>query len=578
MAEHLEVEWYKEPTDVVVVGSGCAGVMAAIKARQAGARVMLLTKGPFSCGCSSIAVGGIAAPLGHDDPRDNPEVLYQDIVAFEPGLCDQNLVWTVCEEINDLVRELDSWGTKFIKVGDKFQQKFTMGQTYARIVHHMDTTGSVLMKSMSKKLAGMDVTILSHTMVTDILVQDGATRGVLALDYKQGKLIVVPAPSVILATGGAGQAYLYNDNPSVVTGDGYALAYRAGAELMDLEFVGFMLCACYPGKLRWASSYASTSAFVMFGARFYNRLGERFMYKYYPESGDIQRSRARMVQAAAREIMEGRGSPHGGVFLDCSDSIAKMREFAPAGCDFFDRAGIDLRYQPQEIAPFAHTFQGGVRIDGFGQTQVPGLFAVGETAGGVLGGERLGGIPLAEAAVFGARSGRHAAARSNGIGDRGLDEELVNPHLAAIRALCERSDGAPGSQVRQEITGLLNEVAGPVRTEESLQKGLRRLDEMAHTVVPRICVDASQSSSRWSGKLRETFETLNMFEVARAVMRLAESRKESRGFHYRIDFPEQDDAHFRKNGIMSKNSDTVLYHDPPVRSARPDRLIGDEEV
>jgi fumarate reductase (CoM/CoB) subunit A len=562
-------------TDVLVVGSGAAGAMAAIKAVNQGADVLVVTKGPYPSGNSSIAAAGYGAPLGYADPRDNPQAYYEDITRAGQGLCNEKIVRAWIGKIIEITKEMDGWGIDLIKENGKLSQKPREGHTYPRLVHHYGTTGSAVMKCLGEKSKEIGFKILDHTIIGGLFRDAESIAGAWGFQYHSGKLFFISAKVIVWATGGMGNLYPFTDNVKMATGEGYTIAFKAGAELTGMEFCHFLPTICYPEKMRTSSSVLRFTKILIKagGARYYNKLGERFMRKYFPAEGDFTNEESDIVKAVSREIYEGRGSSHGGVYLDVSDVPEELwkKECAPLW-EKAARAGIDLTAQPLEILPHPHDMIGGIKIDENGCTAVPGLFSAGETAGGAHGASRLGGSALSEALSFGAICGENAARSAAGIKrqpeisqNRKLE---VNEHLQSL--LNRRSDLSP-AVIRLRVQQIVNKYLNVAREEIGLNQALAELKETEANMLPEMIV-WSDEEKKMNLQIAEAMETEGQVELAKIIAQAALIRKESRGSnyggHYRIDYPDRDDKNWLKNVVLKRepNGSISYYTEDTVKA------------
>ena len=417
-------------TDVLVIGSGAAGCLAAIKAKEEEAQVLVATKGPFPCGNTSIAFGGYAVAL---DPRDSPDLHAEDTMKVGGGLNNHKVVKAFINEVVKVTKEMDAWGIDLVKKEGRFDLKYASDHTFPRIVHHYDATGRAVMKCLGRRAREVGIRALEDTIISGLLLRGGEIAGAWGVHYHTGNLVYIRAKSVVLATGGMGHLFTITDNARPITGEGYVLAFRAGAELIDMEMIDFHLTPCYPERMK---GYQIMSAGLLHGGkgRLYNGLGERFIHRHYPGIGESQCQHYQSNRAAGIEIFEGRATEHGGVYLDASDVTQEQAANFPTTWRAFKSAGINLQYQPMEVIPNPHTFLGGVRIDETGATTVPGLFAGGEAAGGVHGANRLGANALADALGFGSILGRSAARYAKRLRGRreSLPEKEIEKELKEI--------------------------------------------------------------------------------------------------------------------------------------------------
>jgi len=522
-------------TDILVVGGGAAAALAAIRATEKGVRAILMTKSGFPSGASVMARSGFQAAMGHSDPADSPEVHYQDTMKAGSGLNSPALVRRMCEDIVRIVGDLDNWGVDLIKDGEKFSQRHRVGCTYPRHLHHYDTTGKAIMQTLKDHVVKRGIPVLAHNMVVDIFSDGGDVCGALALDYESGKFTVVEAPAVIIAAGGAGWLYAVTDNSPMMTGDGYALALRQGLPLIDMEMIDFQLQVCHPPEIKRYPP--NSSAWIAAGACFYNGLGERFMRRHQP--GTLEKSsRAMINRAVGIELHEGRGTKNGGVYLDLSAIPPEdLPQIGPSIYGTFARNGIDLSYQPMELAPGAHTFLGGVLIREDGSTEIGGLYAAGEVAGGVHGANRLGGNAVTDPLVFGDLAGSAAADYIAGCKPKAVPDTEAGDRIAAALEMTRRSSGVSPREAAQKVQAIMHENVGIVRSASRLSRAIQALDEIAAEVIPAL--SAGGNSARAAAMdLRRGLEVINMVAAGKAIAMSALARQESRGAHYRLDFPK----------------------------------------
>jgi L-aspartate oxidase len=489
---------------LIVLGSGISGLFVALEARKLGP-VLVLTKGSIDDCNTRWAQGGIAAAIG---PLDSPHQHLADTVAAGAGLVDRRMAGILCSEaparINDLVR----YGVAFDSLGGEVALGREAAHTQSRILHAGgDRTGAEIENALTTAVSDPAITVLDHTLATRLVIDGCRVRGVEAIDLESGERIDYVADNVVLATGGAGRLFSHTTNPEVATGDGVALAFEAGAELSDLEFYQFHPTALrYPG----APPFLISEAVRGEGATLRNRDGEAFMARYHP-LGDLA---PRDVVARAI-VSEMRRDQVDSVQLDCTGlrSVDVAARF-PAIFAFCTGAGINMRTEPIPVAPAAHYMMGGVRTDEWGRTTLTGLYACGEVAcTGVHGANRLASNSLMETVVFGKRVVEHIAS-----GEAGAAASSGNAEALAL------SGGNPASH--QELQRMMWECAGIERDELGLARAI-------------------ETSANWSGNaagpIRQQYERRQMAVLARLMLTSAERRRESRGAHFRIDFPEPDE-------------------------------------
>src|SRR5215468_391140 len=445
----LDVPLKRHETDVLIIGGGAAGTMAAFECAEAGVDVIQVTKGRATSGTTTVARGGFAAAMGEDD---SPELHLQDILKYGGELIDPELARVWVYDIIDVVHDLESWGAEFVRRADgRLDLKEFPSHSRNRACHHYDTTGNMITKVLSKKLrADARITRHSLTAVVDLVVRDGRVVGAWGVDYRNGTLVIYRAQQVILCTGGGSGLFYVNDNPPQVTGDGYVLGFRAGVPLVGIEMIDFQAMCCSPKELFGFAPHPT--GFINAGAVFRNQQGEEFLKRYFPDTAEHS-TRSEVILAMAKEIHAGRAGSTGGIFMDATkvpmDVIQKQIPHVYKTCL---HRHIDITRTPLEVAPGSHTWLGGLKIDIDGKTPVAGLFAAGETAGGIHGGNRIGGSALSASLVYGRRAGRKAAALA-----REARVDLARPEVDAIpefeRAwladLMRRDSGILQSDVRK---------------------------------------------------------------------------------------------------------------------------------
>jgi L-aspartate oxidase len=502
-------------TDFVIAGAGIAGLRAAIELASAG-RVLVIAKDSLRESSSEYAQGGIAAALNDDDDIELHE---QDTLTAGDGLCDAEAVHTLVEEAPAAIEQLIEWGTNFDREGSELQFGREGAHSRNRILHAQgDSTGREIVRSLRQKAGTLpNITFQSFAAVTDLLVQNGEVRGISAHDGTTGATVLVQARGVLVATGGLGRAFANTTNPDVATGDGVACAFRAGAEIGDIEFVQFHPTALYiPSAPRFLLSEALRGE----GATLRNAAGERFMHRYHP----LEELAPRDVVSRAI-VMELRGSGDPCVFLDLTHlPPGFVRERFPRIFQTCLQYGIDLETTPAPVRPAAHYAMGGIRTNLFGQSSLPGLFAAGEAAcTGVHGANRLASNSLLEALVFGGRAGA-------------VMRELNDMPSGQARP----ADSASFPNVDEnELRQLAWNSIGIIRSGPELQAGFQQLQSHPSRTLP--------------APARADFELRNIHEVATLIACAALAREESRGGHYRIDFPQKSPA-FERHSVLTRRA------------------------
>jgi fumarate reductase (CoM/CoB) subunit A len=514
--------------DVLVIGGGLAGMQAALEASRLGARVIIASEQKVGrSGNSVIAEGGYAAPFGHGDPRDNPEIFCEDILRSGQFLNDRALARILAEGSCRAVEELRRAGVPFRMEGERYAQKHYPGHTYSRNCYLVREGGIHITSPLLEDLRRRGVGLLPHSYALRLLVAGSECCGALFSATRSGALFVVRAKATILACGGAAAIYRHSTNVRGATGDGYVLALEAGAALRDMEFVQF-----YP-TIMLGPVRNFLMDFSPFGRRapLVNRLGERFLERYAP---DTLESCTRDVKSRAifTEVREGRGV-EGGVVMDISALPRKeMETYTARFCRVFARRNLDPHREQIVVAPAAHFFMGGVVIDERCRTGVPGLFACGEVTGGVHGANRLADNALSECQVFGQTAGEHGARYALG---RALTHETASEREPPMR----RSAGPPPSPGWMARLGeLMWEKVGIQRDREGLEEAIGDLG--------RLREDVGASLAAASGaELYRVTKVRNAVATGLMVAKAALARRESRGAHFRRDFPDQDSGFSR---------------------------------
>ncbi len=576
--------------DVLVIGAGGAGLRAAIEASAAGARVGLVTKSLLGKAHTVMAEGGIAAALANVDGRDDWMTHFADTMRGGQYVNDPAMAEFHAREAPDRVRELEAWGAVFDRTDDeRILQRNFGGHKYPRLAHVGDRTGLEMIRTLQDHGIHLGMEVHMEWTITRLLTDGGRVVGAFGYDREKGRFHLFRASAVVLATGGIGRAFRITSNSWEYTGDGHALAYAAGAELIDMEYVQF-----HPTGMVWPPSVRGilvTEGVRGEGGVLRNSEGRRFMFDDIPdlyanqtasdpEEGwrytqgdkDARRppellTRDHVARCIVREIREGRGSPHGGVFLDIAwireklkDGPAHIRRKLPSMYhQFKELAGIDITAEPMEVGPTTHYVMGGVRVDGETQmSRVPGLFAAGECAGGLHGANRLGGNSLSDLLVFGKRAGQYAAAYAseNPRGDH-ASAEGEQSESASAEALAPFDDPAGGAEavnpyaIQSELQDLMQDRVGIVRNQEQLESGLEGVLALRERSAG-VRVDGNRS---WNPGWHTALDLPNLLLVSEAVARTAALRKESRGAHFREDHPGKDDHWGRTTLVARRGAD-----------------------
>jgi succinate dehydrogenase / fumarate reductase flavoprotein subunit len=562
--------------DVLVMGAGGAGMRAAIAAAEAGCTTVVVTKSLLGKAHTVMAEGGIAAGLGNVDPGDSWEVHFADTMLGGQLINNWRMVDLYAREVIDRVYELERWGGLFDRTGDgRIMQRAFGAHSWKRLAHVGDRTGLELIRTCQDRLvhtAGSDV-LMECTLTRLLQEPGGRVCGAMGYDRNTGQLVVIRAHAVVLGSGGWGRMYRHTSNSWEGTGDGAAMAYQAGAELQDMEFVQF-----HPTGMVWppgARGILVTEGVRGEGGILRNSEGERFMERYDPVKKDLS-SRDVVARSIYREVRAGRGSPHGGAFLDIATrlSAAEIHRKLPSMYEQFHAlAGVDITREPMEVYPTIHYTMGGVRVDAeTGATTVPGLYAAGECAAGLHGANRLGGNSLGDILVFGRRAGEAAAELAH------RSPSLASPSEAQIaeeeRALLEPlsgGDGRPGEnpyELHRALQEAMQDDAGIGRDEESLKRALQAIGELGERSRRMRVGGGRVLNPGWHTCRDVEF----MLVVSEAIVRSALERRESRGSQWRFDFPEKDDRLSRVNFVAVRRGTGMAVEERPV-ALMPDEAV-----
>jgi succinate dehydrogenase/fumarate reductase flavoprotein subunit len=557
-------------TDVLIIGGGAAATMAAFECAEAGVGVIQVTKGRATSGTTTVARGGFAAAMGEDD---SPELHLQDILKYGGELIDPELARVWVHDIVDVVHDLELWGAEFVRGADgRLDLKSFPSHSRNRACHHYDTTGNMITKVLSKKLRA-DARIGKHsiTAIADLLKQGDRVVGAWGVNYQTGELVIYHAQQIILCTGGGSGLFYVNDNPPQVTGDGYVLGFRAGVPLLGIEMIDFQAMCCSPQELFGFAPHPT--GFINAGAVFRNQKGKEFLKEYFPDTAE-QSTRSEVILAMAKEIHAGRATATGGIFMDATkvpmDVIQKQIPHVYKTCL---HRGIDITKTPLEVAPGSHTWLGGLQIDIDGRTPVAGLFAAGETAGGIHGGNRIGGSALSASLVYGRRAGRRAAAlvKESRVDLAGPDVDAIpDSERAWLAELMRRDSGPLQSDVRMNCRMLAHMKLGPIRQEATLKEALAEYERIEREDVPAMRLDEkARSSDKVRGEeLESALSVRNLALLGRILATAALARTESRGAHFRLDFPHPDNVRWRVvTRLQPGPNGAIEFYTDPVKEA-----------
>jgi len=584
--------------DVVVIGAGGAGLRAAIESSALGAKTALVCKSLLGKAHTVMAEGGIAAALAHVDPQDNWQTHFRDTMKGGQLLNHWRMAQLHAQEAPDRVRELEKWGAVFDRTTDgRILQRAFGGHTWKRLAHVGDRTGLEMIRTLQDRGVHQGIDVFMECTVVGLLKDGDRVSGALAYWRETGRFVVFRAKAVVLATGGYGKAWKVTSNSWEYTGDGPALAYEAGAELIDMEFFQF-----HPTGMIWPPGVMGiliTEAVRGEGGVLTNSKGERFMWKYLPENKrkefaetpeeaqkwvdmvvagkqtDARRppelsTRDNVARAIYTEVKEGRGTPHGGVWLDISfqDSERVKKKLPSMYHQFKDLADVDITKQPMEVGPTAHYAMGGIRVDPeSGASTVKGLFAAGECTGGMNGANRLGGNSLSDIVVFGRRAGMGAAefAKTNTQWPSVNDQEIESQARRTMAPFERR--GEDPYTVHSALQDAMGKHVGIFRSEKDLQDGLRTLLSIKERIKNTHVEGSVMFNPGWH--LARDLE--NLFVCAEATCRSAIMRKESRGAHSRTDFPKEDPQLGKVNMCVKKSAEGMRVSATPC-PAMPEEL------
>jgi fumarate reductase (CoM/CoB) subunit A len=529
--------------EVAVIGGGAAAMRAAIAAHDAGAAVCIVSKQtPGYSGNSVIARSGHSAPFA---PDDSPEQFFTDIIKGGEAINHQPIVQALSTEACARIEELVDWGVPFLTRDGRIETQPAAGHSYPRGCYTVKNTATEVARPVRAQVDQRSIPVLDHVMLHTALVDNGRCMGAVGMHRSTGELYAIHAAATIVATGGGAEVYAQNTNVTGVTGDGLAMALRAGVELVDMEFVQY-----YPVALRWPVTrlLASPTLFPL-GAKLYNRLGERFMANVPQGTENVTRDiRSRAIY---REIAAGRGINDDAVILSLADIDADdFQRYAPDMAHIAEVKHLDYRTAEFLVRPEAHFFCGGIRTDEYGTTSLSGFYAIGEAAGGCHGSNRLANNAFTECYVFGKRAGEHAAAYSRGQTAR-VPAALVQARLDWLQQRTQYTSGTEDFKtVRHALRQCMWDNVGVVRDGASLDAALATLRTLAESA--QACRGARPAT------MVRCLELENILVVAEAIALSAAYRRESRGTHFREDFPERDDAAWLANVLVYQAPDGTL--------------------
>ena len=589
--------------DVVVLGAGGSGLRAAVEARSAGLRVAIICNSLFGKAHTVMAEGGVAASMGNVNDKDGWQVHFRDTMRGGKFLNHYRMAELHAKESPDRVWELELWGALFDRTGEgKISQRNFGGHEYPRLAHVGDRTGLELIRTMQQKIVQLQqkdgretgdmesgIKVFAELTITDILKENGKISGAYGYWRESGEEVLFEAPAVVIATGGVGKTFKITSNSWEGTGDGHALALKAGANLVDMEFLQF-----HPTGMVWPPSVRGilvTESVRGEGGVLTNNLGERFMFKYIPDvfkdkyadneaeadrwyvDQDNNRRppellpRDEVARAINTEVKSGRGTEHGGVFLDVSKRIPAetiKKRLPSMWHQFYELAGVDITKEAMEVGPTCHYVMGGVEVepDTAAAVGVPGLFAAGEVAGGMHGSNRLGGNSLTDLLVFGRRAGMGAVSYVKQNGANPVSEGAISAAAKKIQAPFDRQGGENSYSLHAELQEITHNLVGIIRTGSELAEAIEKI-----AAIRARSANVSVSGGRkFNPGFHLAFDLDNMLLVAESTAKSAINREESRGGHTRDDFPVMNEKWRQINNISSFDGEKVSIREQALPS------------
>jgi succinate dehydrogenase / fumarate reductase, flavoprotein subunit len=564
--------------DVLIIGAGGAGLRAAIEALAQGASVAVVCKSLLGKAHTVMAEGGIAAAMANVDATDSWKTHFRDTMRGGKFLNNWRMAQLHAQESPDRVRELEQWGALFDRTesGDILQRAFG-GHTFKRLCHVGDRTGLEMIRTLQDRGVQQGIDVYMECTVTRLLTDNGRVAGAFAYWRENGRFIVFKAKSIVIATGGIGKAWRVTSNSWEYTGDGMALAYEAGAELMDMEFVQF-----HPTGMVWPPGVQGilvTEAVRGEGGILRNKAGERFMEKYDPKRMELS-TRDVVARSIYTEVKEGRGTEHGGAYLDISHKPAEYvkKKLPSMYHQFKELADVDITKGPMEVGPTCHYMMGGIRVDAeTAESTVPGLFAAGEAAAGLHGANRLGGNSLSDLLVFGRRAGLAASANAKRSSASSIDNAQIDQAAKELLVPFSNSGTESPYAVHRDLQEVMQNLVGIFRTHEDLKKALSELAELK-TRAARVSVEGSRLfNPGW----HLSYDLKAMLIVSEAVAHSALARTESRGAHSRIDYPNPDSVWEKKHNVVIRESEGGMgRREVPIEPMPEDlqQILGEDKA
>src|SRR5271154_1541158 len=553
--------------DVLIIGAGGAGLRAALEALAQGAKVGVVCKSLLGKAHTVMAEGGLAAAMANVDKDDNWRTHFRDTMSGGKYLNNWRMAQLHAQEAPDRVRELEQWGALFDRTasGDILQRAFG-GHTFKRLCHVGDRTGLEMIRTLQDRGVQMGFDVFMECTVTRLLKEGDRVCGAFGYWRESGRFVSFKAKSVVIATGGIGKSWKITSNSWECTGDGMALAYDAGAELLDMEFVQF-----HPTGMVWPPGVQCilvTEAVRGERGMLRNKNGERFMEKYDPKRMELS-TRDVVARSIYTEVKEGRGTEHGGAYLDISHKPAEYvkKKLPSMYHQFKELADVDITKGPMEVGPTCHYVMGGIRVEAeTAQSTLPGLFAAGEAAAGLHGSNRLGGNSLSDLLVFGRRAGMAAADHAKRVSHAGGSEAQIAEAERELLAPFSNPSAESPYAVHRDLQKVMQSLVGIFRTEEDLKKAFAELEELK----ARAAKASVEGSRLFNPGWHLARELKSMLTVSEAVALSARARTESRGAHSRIDFPNYDPVWEKKHNIIVREGADMIRHESPVEEMPED--------
>jgi succinate dehydrogenase flavoprotein subunit len=572
----VTVEYETHDHDVLIIGAGGAGLRAALGALEQGAKVGVVCKSLLGKAHTVMAEGGIAAAMANVDSADEWRTHFRDTMRGGKMLNNWRMAQIHAQEAPERVRELEQWGALFDRTQDgQILQRAFGGHTFRRLCHVGDRTGLEMIRTLQDRGVQLGIDVYMECTITRLLKDGDRIAGAFGYWREQGRFVVFRAKSIVMATGGIGKAWKITSNSWEYTGDGMALAYEAGAELMDMEFVQF-----HPTGMVWPPGVQGilvTEAVRGEGGVLRNKLGQRFMEKYDPKKMELS-TRDVVARAIYTEVREGRGTEHGGAFLDISQKPADYvkKKLPSMYHQFKELADVDITKEPMEVGPTCHYMMGGIRVEAeTAKASVAGLFAAGEAAAGLHGANRLGGNSLSDLLVFGRRAGLAAAEHANKTPAASVNSGQIDEAGREMLVPFERKAGESPYVIHRDLQETMQNLVGIFRNKEDLVRALEELDKLKER-VGRLNVEGSRLfNPGWH--LAQDLKA--MLTVSEAVTRSALAREESRGAHSRIDHPGLDATRGAANNVIVRQGDAMVLRQSPVPELPADlkQLVADEK-